>query len=640
MLFVHGMGSAAQGETLRDHTEPLVDWLAHGTDQFGRAELLDVALTPGDDGPAHLTCQLFTLADRHQRDGSTPVSTWILAESHWAQAFKPASYIRIAAWLIGSVPWMLGEYVHGALRRERTRKTAHLLWLRWLLVPFYALLGTILAGPIIIVLALLLPAQYVPIKKVREAASKLPRALSASLGDVYVILATHVDREAIRARIARDHEWLKSQCVNTVVVAHSAGSGLTHQLIRDGRITKAKVYITLGEAIWRMQWMKQLSRDSTRRIVALGLALLGFALWVAAIVVAFVHQCLWLTVVLFLLSGLVHALSAWRVWHKTDADDARRQAKDELCGGKVPKVTLWRDYIASSDPVPGGALTDTPHATELSAETRHAANLTAANGYQPVWIRNKRSMALDHVTYPDNLEEYVAGLGVDLVRADESLNRLPPLIGDDTARRAQIARALRTLSMSMARLGSAAVALALLIVLIRDDSIGLQRVGGRAEWAADALTKAAAKILGEDALKPKLAGELTGLAIALIMFAAGWLAIAGGWKAWDSKDRRLFTDRKNPVDISATTLIKDLPVAVGPRAIDAKFAVWWLVWSASASALLLALAEQTARWWLSLPALLAGTLLILLVRMIARWRDRAYGMSSRPPENRPAHESK
>jgi hypothetical protein len=177
VLFVHGMGSAVQGATLRDHAEPLVEWLANGTDQFGRAELVDVALTPGDDEPAHLTCQLFTLADRHQRDGSTPVSTWVLAESHWAQAFKPASYVRIAAWLIGSVPWMLGEYVHGALRRERTRRTARVLWLRWALVPFYALLGTILAGLIIIVLALLLPAQYVPIKKVaRRPASCLERS--------------------------------------------------------------------------------------------------------------------------------------------------------------------------------------------------------------------------------------------------------------------------------------------------------------------------------------------------------------------------------------------------------------------------------------------------------------------------------
>jgi hypothetical protein len=632
VLFVHGIGSAVQGGTLRAHSEPLVDWLANGTEQFGRAELLNVALTPGDNEPAHLTCQLFKLKDREKRDESKPVTTWILAESHWAQTFKPASYIRIATWLIGAVPWMLGEYVHGALRRERTRKTARVLWLRWVLVPFYALLGTILAGPIVVLLVLLLPAQYAPVKSIREWSSKLPRALSASLGDVYIILATHVDREAIRARIVRDHEWLKSRCVETVVVAHSAGSALTHQLIRDGRIEGVKVYVTLGEAIWRMQWMKTLSRTSARRMIALGLAVLGFALLVAGVVMFIEQGPLWATIGLLLLGGIVHALSAWSVWHRTDADEARRNAKDELCCTDPPKVSLWRDYIASSDPVPGGALTDTPHATKLSGAVS-APTLPGAVGYQPVWIRNKRSMVLDHVAYPDNLEEYVAGLGADLVRGDTSLKTLPPLIGADTARRAQIARGLRTLSMSMVRLSSAAVALAMLMVLTRDHGSGLQRLGARVGWAADALTDAAGKILGADTLKPKLAGELAGLAITIIVLAAAYLVISGGWKAWDRKDRRLFMGRKNPVDVTATTAIKDLPAVVGSRAIDAKFAGWWLLWWVGASTLLLVLAEQTARWWLPLPALFAGTLLILFVRIIARWRDRAYGLSTESPQS-------
>jgi len=203
VLFVHGMGSAVQGETLRSHSEPLVDWLANGTQWFKRAELVDVALTPGDDEPARLTCQLFVSEDRDKRDESDLHSTWILAESHWAQTFEAATYIRIAVWLIGSVPWMLGEYVRAAFRRERMRNSARLRWLRPVLIPFYALLGTILAGPIVILLVLLVPTQYVPVKKIREWGEKLPRALSASLGDVYIILATHVDREAIRAHRAR-----------------------------------------------------------------------------------------------------------------------------------------------------------------------------------------------------------------------------------------------------------------------------------------------------------------------------------------------------------------------------------------------------------------------------------------------------
>ena len=275
----------------------------------------------------------------------------------------------------------------------------------------------------------------------------------------------------------RDHEWLKSQCERTVVVAHSAGSAVTHQLIRDGRIKDVQTYVTLGEAIWRMQWMRSLSKSGQQRIVALALAVVGFALWVVAIVVAVNRQPLWWTLVLLAASGCVHAISVRVVWRTGDADEARRTAIENLCGGEHPKVRLWRDYIGSSDPVPGGALTDTARATQRGAQAAAVPQSADAGRYEPVWIRNRRSMLLDHTAYPDNLEEYVAGLGMDLVAASLPDEPPPTLIDAVTAARAQIARALRTLSMSMARLGCAAVAVAVLFALTLDDSAGLQRLG-------------------------------------------------------------------------------------------------------------------------------------------------------------------
>jgi len=145
---------------------------------------------------------------------------------------------------------------------------------------------------------------------------------------------------------------------------------------------------------------------------------------------------------------------------------------------------------------------------------------------------------------------------------------------------------------------------------------------------ADELRAAVNKFVGGDTLKPELTGELIGVAIALIAFAAAWLLVAAGWKSWDSKDRRLFMGRSPPVGVSSTTPITGLPTKkVGPRVIDAKFAAWWLVCLAAAGALVLDLADQTARWWLPLPALVAAALLILLVPAIARWRDRTYNVA-------------
>ena len=617
VLFVHGMGSAAQGDTLRQHSEPLVDWLAHGTVRFESASLRDVEMMPGDGEPAHLTCELFAkdppgaIVPAGERK---PASTWLLAESHWAQTFKPVTYLRIATWLIASVPWMLGEYARSARRRERKRRAFPG---RGLLVWMYAALATVVAGPIIIVLALLVPLQYAPMKRLRDWGGALPRMLAATLGDVYVILATHVDREAMRARIVRDHEWLQARCERTVVVAHSAGSALTHQLIRDGRMTDVEVFVTLGEAIWRMCWMRQLTElPARKRIGALALALLGFVLWVTAVYLGLHYHELWIVFVGWIPSVAVHWWSAALVWRGCDTHDIRRSAVDVLLG-EPAKVSLWRDYVASSDPVPGGVLYDDEDDTEPGARER----------YQPQWIRNARSVVLDHVRYPGNLEEYVSGLAADLAAADR---RLPQgaLIAPGKAASAHIARALRTLSLTMARLGSTLLGLALLIVLYWGGQRGLARLGEHADWASDALVDAVAMLPGDLEIVPRLAGKLTGAGVVLLLLAASWPAIYVAWKAWDRRDRARFMSPEpvgapNPVPIGEFTTRE-----VRPRQVDRRFAVWWLAWSLGASAIVLALADQPARAPLPLLAGVGGALLILFVRRIARWRDNAYGRST------------
>jgi hypothetical protein len=515
---------------------------------------------------------------------------------------------------------MLGEYAQRAWRREQHRSTfpgrKYLVWV-------YAALGTVFAGPIIVLLALLAPMQYLPMKRLRDWGGALPRVLAATLGDVYVILATHVDREAIRARIVRDHEWLQARCTTTVVVAHSAGSALTHQLIRDGRMKDVEVYVTLGEAIWRMRWMRQLSEMPARkRMGALALALLGFVAWVIALYLGLHHHNVWITLAGWIPSAAIHAWSAALVCRGRDATDIRLSAVDVLVG-EPPMVHLWRDYVASSDPVPGGVLYDGPdRPTGAPPRAR----------YEPIWIRNTRSVVLDHVTYPGNLEEYVAGLGADLAAADPRLPR-GPLIARGKAARARIARALRTLSLTMARLGSAILAVALLVVLYRGDQPGLARLGEHADWASDALVKAVAMLPGGMELVPRLAGKLTGAGVALLLLAAAWPAIYVAWKAWDRRDRVRFMspeppDAPNPVPIAGVTG-RDL----APRGVDATFATWWLLWSLGTGAAVLALADQMARWMLPLMAGIAGALLILFVRRIARWRDNAYG---RTTDARPA----
>ncbi|MEA2192749.1 MAG: hypothetical protein QOI73_2870 [Solirubrobacteraceae bacterium] len=596
VLFVHGMGSHAQGTTLAQFSEPLVEWLANGAPAIARAELSAVALTPGDDEPAHLTCELIG-------DDASPrhLGTWIMAESCWSNAFTPASYPRIAGWLIGSVPWMLGEYLHGAWRREMARDT--FTWFRVVRYPLtliYAIVGALLAGPVILALLALLTVRVIPIPWLRTLLDKIPRALSESLGDVYVILATHLDRESIRTRIVRDHEWLSARCDTTVVVAHSAGSALTHQLIRDGRICGVSTYVTLGEAIWRMRWMAELSRSGAPRVVALVFAVAGTLLITGgglALLGAF-GLPLWIAIVAFVLGWMLHIASAVLVWERARTEQWRHEAITTLAG----RVGRWHDYVASSDPVPAGALTEVPHATALSGPGQPAAP-HGTHHYAPTEIRNRRSIVLDHVTYPANLEEFVAGLAGDLAAAGGLELGVVP----STLERAKKARVLRTLTTALVRLCSAAAGATVMLTLAGEGA--LAALGKRFGWVGDALGTVG---LGGD--------QTAGAAVALVLLVVAWILTAMGCKQWERIDRRRLLGRK--------------PLAQHPLPHFAIAFLWLACTSAAAFGILALAGIGAGRPWIATScALVLGWLLMVFVKQVAAWRDRAYAtpVPSQPP---------
>lgn len=602
VLFVHGMGSHPQGSTLREFGDPLIDWLEHGN--VGVKPVVTTArLTPGDEEPAHVACALYRAAsapETRSPDAPVPLGKWLLAESCWSESFKPPTYPRMAFWLIAAVPWMVGEYVRGASKREWGRKTHRYVWIvRWPLMVLYALVGALLSGPLVAALTVLLFVRVIPIKQVKNAIDKVVRVLAESLGDVYVILTTHVDRAAIRHRIVRDHKWLSARCTHTVVVAHSAGSALTHQLIRDGRISDLSAYVTLGEAIWRMRWMVKLSQMGALRMLALALAVAGTGLLITGAlgffgVVRLSSRC---TIVLSVGGLVLHIVSALVVWKRAVTTEWRREAIDVLAG----KVAPWRDYVASSDPVPAGALTEFPHDTAPNRRRPGAAPKASASHYQPVGLRNRRSMALDHTTYVSNVEGFIAGLASDLARADGfELN-----ITSCRLERARTGRAWRTLSRALARFASGAVAALVMLALIRTPG-AFEEVGSRLPWLSDA-----AKALLPERFHQEVRTGRTGLLGALVLSVTPWLATGMGLRIWDRIDTRRFHEQRPPA-----------PHPVPHIAL----ALLWLACTAPASFGVLALADVDARgWWIAVGVgLLLGSLLLGAVKAVAEYRDRVY----------------
>jgi hypothetical protein len=109
--------------------------------------------------------------------------------------------------------------------------------------------------------------------------------LSAVLGDSYVLAHCPVQYAAMRTQVAHDLASLEARCDKVVIVAHSQGAAIAHQVLKDGAYSKERLqaFITLGQGISklhllrRMDWDPQASRAAfwTRLLVTIGLLCAG-----------------------------------------------------------------------------------------------------------------------------------------------------------------------------------------------------------------------------------------------------------------------------------------------------------------------------------------------------------------------------
>jgi len=109
--------------------------------------------------------------------------------------------------------------------------------------------------------------------------------LSAVLGDSYVLAHCPVQYAAMRTQVAHDLAWLEARCNKVVIVAHSQGAAIVHQVLKDDASSRQQLraFITLGQGISklhllrRMDWDPQASRAAfwTRLFVTSGLFCAG-----------------------------------------------------------------------------------------------------------------------------------------------------------------------------------------------------------------------------------------------------------------------------------------------------------------------------------------------------------------------------
>ncbi len=420
IVFVHGIGSQAEGETLLDWGGAIIRVLfdTRVRNHLSADPVTDVELDPGPSQRRWIELQVPAAnVDGHD----VPEQHWVMTEAWWAQRVRPPSFGQMAEWLgprgvIRRIltallprrggahdPRLRGWAESHALRRSDAgvvqeavepgppdgmrqapgagpgRAVAGLgagLFLQAvsaLLLVLYGLLRSI--------------EKLVPVGPLKDGALTRPldRFVLEWFGDVYVLLSDTAQAASIRGQLVDAIEDLEAAgCDEIAIVAHSGGAIVSYMTLVDPSSAGLAVdrLITLGE----------------------GLNL------------------------------------AWRLTDSGGATpvDELDVPPERLYGsllGTHPDLR-WDDFWASQDPAPVGVL-EVPAADDPIVD----ATLLARIRSHAIW--NRLSFREDHGGYWDNDEEFL----IPLLRLLAGGPDAATVFGDETADRGRSNRRRRRLSL-------------------------------------------------------------------------------------------------------------------------------------------------------------------------------------------------
>jgi hypothetical protein len=411
VLFVHGAGDHATGSTLIEFGQALVAWLDGWLRQGAEPGPPDtdgafigvtqILVREGDtQAPAHSSVRLRPKA----RPGAPPPDehTWLLAESHWDDAFSPPSAQQVLVWAITVVPWVLITQLIGPLQRRAklVRPTPiavfGYLW-RVIVATIVSLIATFFTVALIIVTLVL---GLIPVDSVRQIVSRLQRFAETGVGDLYVVLTSPVQRAALVGAVQRDIQWLRDRGAKRVaVVAHSQGGFVSYLALSDPWSKEVEMYLSFASATPRLTEIEHQQRrgdfllalvGSFGALVALRFlpaTLLGFA-GLAEPHPADVFAC-----TVGLLLGLCLIAALWDYFHHpTKVED-------------LPRPIPWIDFLTTEDPV----------------LNRRRAGILPPRVKQ-VRVQNEGSLVADHGGYWKNTDEFVPQVAIAVGALDPFLH--------------------------------------------------------------------------------------------------------------------------------------------------------------------------------------------------------------------------
>ncbi len=460
ILLVHGIGEQQRGDTLTEAGDQILDWLARraqttGSDAKVELNLMDVVdrqASTDEIASAHAVIRVTPPVKRRKP------AYWVMAESFWADVFRPATFSELASWGIFIGPWAFAAQARGILLRMETAAELP-SWLRPALLPIiWAAAGVMFVvgafvGLAITVLALaLVVLALTSLPFLADLARSAQRTLANGVGDAYVLTRSPIRFGAMSSQVRADLEALARVSRAVVVIAHSQGTAVAWHAIKHGLTDRPskrtamarhlKLFMTYGQAVRKLTFMKMVAEDSQGRNGILAFVGAGSGL-VALIefVIAAPWELLVITVFLALAAEAILMNRVMPVWKQSQG---KIEGDWDEVHAAAPGLE-WLDLWASADPVPGGPL-----------------ELDRPPAIRTIKIRNLASGILDHVVYWKNGTEFLAIVATRLFKLgaplDYPADMADPVLLVSAMRRH--ARVMLLMAMRVVLVG-AAVALAL-----------------------------------------------------------------------------------------------------------------------------------------------------------------------------------
>jgi hypothetical protein len=386
ILFVHGIGDQARGQTLLDFGEPLLqcleEWIRGRS--LGEMEVRRAELSPR---PELTESAQATIHIKRTTASGTVQSDWFLSEAWWASEFHRPDFRRLAAWLLQVGPWIIVShaarpYFYG----QRMDLIGHSL----------TTIAVILSVPLAWIMQLAVITislfAWIPVPVFRKALSGLLLRMTGTLGDSFVLTECPLQRQAILDKVERAIDEVSNRCGKVVIIAHSQGAAIVHDVLKNrGCPNNVKTFISFGAAIYKLRELKKVSEERLFRVPQVVLALsliLSMATLVAAVSYR-QHVPVFGFLTVFIALGAV-------VWVK-DYNQRIASRKQDLPLSDVE----WLDLYASLDPVPNGSLL-----LPGESEARFDSNP----------VKNCANPFTDHVSYWENRDGFVLRI---LTKIDE-----------------------------------------------------------------------------------------------------------------------------------------------------------------------------------------------------------------------------